>query len=254
MIGVGWRGCPALLSLLRSARGAVRRAARERAARGPAAAHPAHAAHSAEAERLERAHRVEPAPRLGAPELALLELLALPQRLVARVDDQVLEHLDVLGVVRVGVDRELLQAHVAREDDLDHPAARRRVDRLLLEFLLRLLLLREHRLRFGEHLLKVGRLGHQVCSSGSGGSSSASNSSMNRCTRSSSVSFGALGAVAVSVGIGSLSERSSYASRSEDPVTDRIALTSSSLFAGSSALRLRKDEVSGHASVSPLSV
>ena len=103
----------------------------------------------------------------------------------------------------------LLQAHVARHRDLDHPAAGRRLDLLLLEFLLRLLLLREHRLRLGEHLLKVGRLGHQVCSSGSGGSSSASNSSMNRCTRSSSDSFGAAAAVAAIAGSGSLSERSS---------------------------------------------
>ena len=76
---------------------------------------------------------------------------------------------------------------------------------------------------------------------------------MNRCTRSSSDSFGAAAAVAAIAGSGSLSERNSYASRSDDPVTDRIALTSRSRFAGSSALRLRNDDDSGHASVSPSS-
>ena len=76
---------------------------------------------------------------------------------------------------------------------------------------------------------------------------------MNRCTRSSSDSFGVAAAAAAIAGSGSLSDRSSYASRSDDPVTDRIARTSRSRFAGSSALRLRNDDDSGHASVSPSS-
>ena len=54
-------------------------------------------------------------------------------------------------------------------DDLDHAAAGAGLDALGLERLLGLLLRGEHRLRLGEHLLEVGRLRHQVCSSGSGG-------------------------------------------------------------------------------------
>ena len=68
-------------------------------------------------------------------ELALLELLGLADRLVDGGDDHVLEHLDVLGVDRVGVDRQRVEPQVAGHHDLDHPPAGARVDLLLLELL-----------------------------------------------------------------------------------------------------------------------
>src|SRR5262249_14470104 len=137
---------------------------------------------------------------------------------------------------------ERLEAHVAGHRDLDHAAAGTRLDLLGLQGLLGLLLGGKHRLRLGEHLLKVGRLRHQVCSSGSGGSSSASNSSFNRFNKSSSSS------VATDAAPGdSPSARSSNATRSENPVAARIAFAISSRFAGSSACFFMN--VSDHATV-----
>jgi hypothetical protein len=80
-----------------------------------AAAHQAAeaAARAAEAERLQRAGRVEAAAAGDALELLGGDLLGLRERLVDRGQDEVLEHLDVLGVDGLGVELDLLQAHVA---------------------------------------------------------------------------------------------------------------------------------------------
>ena len=134
-------------------------------------------------------------PPLGA-ELLLRELLGLAERLVGRREDEVLEHLDVVGIHGLGVDRQRLDAHVAAHHDLDHPAAGRRLDPFGLERLLRLLLRGHHLLRLLEHRLQVRWLGHQFCDSSvsSGTISSASNSALKRSTSSSSERTGALGA------------------------------------------------------------
>src|SRR5919112_5524478 len=225
--------------------GGARRRGTVPGARAPSAGGGPAPRDSAEAaEHVERAHGVEAAGVAGAAHRLLLELLGRAQRLVERGGDHVLEHLDVLGVDRVGVDRQRLYAHVAREHDPDHAAAGGRLDGLGLELLLRLLLLGEHRLGLLEHLVEVGRLGHQVDSS-SGGRTSASNSSTKRLTSSSSVSWGAGGPAASAT-----SSRSSNARRSELPVTARITRAIVSLLVGSSALRLKKPADSGQASVS----
>ena len=145
-----------------------------------AAAEPAQASQAA--ERVERGRRVHPA---RAGRLAL-QLHRLAQRLVDRGEDHVLQHLDVLGVDRVGVDRQRLQLEVAGHHDLDHAPAGRRLDPLVLELLLRGHHLFLHLLGLLEQGSDVGRLGHQ--DSSSAGSSSASNSRMNVSMSSSSES------------------------------------------------------------------
>ena len=148
-----------------------------------AAEQAAEAAHAAELlERRGRVHAAHAAAgRLG------LEVGGLAHRLVDRGHDHVLEHLDVLGVDRVRVDRELLELEVAGHHDLDHAAAGGRLDALVLEPLLRLHHLLLHLLRLLEQGVEV-RLGHQ--DSSSAGSSSASNSRMKRSMSSSSERVG----------------------------------------------------------------
>ena len=73
-----------------------------------------------------------------AAHLARGELLGGADRLVDRGEDHVLEQLGVLGVDRLGVDRDLEQAQVAAHLHLHHPAAGARLDGLVLELLLRL--------------------------------------------------------------------------------------------------------------------
>ena len=119
---------------------------------GPPGRPPAEAA-----ERLEHARRVHVAH--AAAHLRGGELLGLAQRLVDRRGHEVLEHLDVLGVDRVGVDGDRLDAQVAGRDDLDHAAAGGRLDALLLERLLRLLLRGHHLLGLLEHLRRFGGCG-----------------------------------------------------------------------------------------------
>ena len=144
------------------------------------------------AERLE--HRVGVHVAHAATHLGGRELLDLAQRLVDRRGHEVLQHLDVLGIDGVGVDRDRLQAQVAGRDDLHHPAAGGRLDALLLQRLLGLLLLGHHLLGLLEHLVQVRWLRHQAVSSGgaSGMISSASNSVTKRATHSSSVRGGGL--------------------------------------------------------------
>ena len=105
-----------------------------------------------------------------------LEVHRLAHRLVDRGHDHVLEHLDVLGIDGVGVDLERLELEVAAHHDLDHAAARGRLDLLVLELLLRGGHVGLHLLRLLEQGVEVRGLGHQ--DSSSAGSSSASNSRM----------------------------------------------------------------------------
>src|SRR6185436_11444348 len=82
---------------------------------------------------------------------------------------------------------------VARDDDLDHPAAGGGLDGLVLELLLRGDHVLLHLLNLLQHLVHVGRLGHQTAPSWSGSSriSSASNSALRRSSSSASGSAGA---------------------------------------------------------------
>src|SRR5215217_86099 len=191
------------------------------------------------AERVERRGRVHAA---GAGQLAL-QLHRLAQRLVDRGHDHVLQHLDVLGVDGVGVDRERLELEVAAHRDLDHAAAGRSLDELVLELLLSGQHLFLHLLRLLQQRSEVGRLGHH--DSSSAGSSSASNSRMKASTSSSSESS----ALACSA-VWASSSASAYASRSELPVTVRIAVAICWRHAGSSALRFENAADSAQLSVS----
>src|SRR5207302_4932842 len=100
----------------------------------------------------------------------------------------VLEHLDVLGIDRLGIDRDRLHDQVAGHLDRDHAPACRGLHHLVLERLLGGEHVLLHLLGLLEDLLHV-RLGHQPLTSPSLGSSSktssASNSSMKRRTSSS---------------------------------------------------------------------
>src|SRR5215218_7872700 len=179
-----WTGGASSRLPLLAPRGAVGLAAARQAAE--------RAAEAAEAaERVERRRWVH-AARAG--QLAL-QLRRLAQRLVDRGHDHVLEHLDVLGVDGVGVDRERLELEVAAHRDLDHAAAGGRLDELVLELLLRGHHLFLHLLRLLQQGSDVGRLGHH--DSSSAGSSSASNSRMKASTSSSSESAGAVWCSAV---------------------------------------------------------
>ena len=71
-------------------------------------------------------------------ELGLLELLGGAQALVHGRQDHVLKQLGVVGVDRLGADRDRLDDEVAGDLHGDHAAARRGLDLLVLERLLRL--------------------------------------------------------------------------------------------------------------------
>src|SRR5262245_1081650 len=60
------------------------------------------------------------------------EVLGGTERLVDRRLDHVGEHLGLLGVDRLGVDRDLAEGEIAAHLDLDHPAAGARLDYLVL--------------------------------------------------------------------------------------------------------------------------
>src|SRR5919204_175749 len=132
-----------------------------------------------------------------AAELGLLELLGGPQGLVGGGEDHVLQQLGIVGIDRLGRDRDRLDHEIARDLDGDHPAARRGLDLLVLELLLGSHHVLLHLLDLLEHLLHVGRLRHQACpfrSSDSGSSSgtisSASKARLKRLTISSSLGGG----------------------------------------------------------------
>src|SRR3954471_4341480 len=93
-------------------------------------------------------------------ELRLLELLGGAHALVDRGEDHVLQQLGIVGVDRVGRDRDRLDHEVAGHLDLDHPAARGGLDLLVLELLLRLEHVLLHLLDLLHHLLHVRGLGH----------------------------------------------------------------------------------------------
>jgi hypothetical protein len=85
-------------------------------------------------------------------ELRLHQALRRAQCLVHRGDDHVGQHLRVVRVDRLRVDLDLLDLASTRRGDGDHPAARGRLDRLVLQFRRRLLHL----------LLHLADLLHQV--------------------------------------------------------------------------------------------
>src|SRR4051794_5982529 len=219
------------LPLLRAALRAVHRRAAGAGAAGPSratgGAEASEPSAAAEAERVERGHRVEVAAA-GALHGLGLEVDGLAQRLVDRGEHHVGKQLDVLGVDRGGLDVQRLEAQVARDDGLDHAAAGRRLDALLLERLLRLLLRGHHLLGLLEHLLDVGRLGHQLSVS-SGMTSSASKSARRRASSSSSPRCSSAPPFS--------SSRVSNVSRGVTPVSWWKASASSVRLAASSALR-----------------
>ena len=192
------------------------------------------------AEAAEHVHRRRRVHAAGAGRLAL-QLHRLAQRLVDRGHHHVLQHLDVVGVDRVGVDRERLELEVAAHRDLHHAAAGRGLDDLVLQLLLGGEHLLLHLLRLLQQGSEVGRLGHH--DSSSAGSSSASNSRMKASTSSSSDSSGgARGA--------RLRRPARRRRRSDVPVTLRIAVAICSRQVGSSALRLENSADSAQLSVS----
>ena len=73
--------------------------------------------------------------------------------------DHVLEHLDVLGIERLGVDLERGDLHLAVDGDLDHAAAGRGVDRGLGEVVLHGRELLLHLARLLHHLLACSSSG-----------------------------------------------------------------------------------------------
>src|SRR5919107_507950 len=97
-----------------------------------------------------------------AAELALLQLLGGAHGLVDGGEHHVLEQVRIVGVDRLGRDRDRLDGEVPGDLDLDHPAARGGLDLLVLELLLRLHHLLLHLLDLPHHLLHVRGLGHQV--------------------------------------------------------------------------------------------
>ena len=72
---------------------------------------------------------------------------AARRRLVDRGLDHLGQHLGLLGVDRLGVDRDLAQGQVAAHLHLDHAAAGAGLDHLVFELLLRLQHLLLHLLR-----------------------------------------------------------------------------------------------------------
>src|SRR5215217_420444 len=83
------------------------------------------------------------------------QVLGLAQALVDGRGDQVAEHLDVVGVERVGVDRHRLHRLVALDPGRDHAAAGRPLDDLLGQLGLGVLHLPLHLLQLLEHLVGV---------------------------------------------------------------------------------------------------
>ena len=77
-------------------------------------------------------------PPVMPPSFDRGQLLGGADRLVDRGGDHVLKQLGVLGVDRVGRDRDLAQRHVAGHRHLDHAAAGAGLDGLVLQLLLRL--------------------------------------------------------------------------------------------------------------------
>src|SRR5205823_13380798 len=88
-------------------------------------------------------------------ELRLHQALRGTESLVHGRDDHVREHLGVVGVDRLWIDCDLLDLAAAGRDHLDHPAARGRLDGLVLQLVLRLLHLLLHLLHLLEHLVHV---------------------------------------------------------------------------------------------------
>src|SRR5829696_6887213 len=123
------------------------------------------------------------------------QLLGGADPLIHRRLDHVLQHLDVVGVHRTRVDRQLLQLQLAADLDGDHPAARARLHYLVLQLLLSPGHVGLHLLDLLHHLAHV-RLTHQSFSSSK--TSFASNSARSRsmsCSWS-SVAGPAAGAIA----------------------------------------------------------
>src|ERR687898_1166088 len=83
------------------------------------------------------------------------QVLGLAQALVDGGGDQVAEHLDVVGVERVGVDRDRLHRLVTLDPGRDHAAAGRPLDDLLGQLGLGVLHLPLHLLQLLEHLVGV---------------------------------------------------------------------------------------------------
>src|SRR5262245_37600727 len=83
------------------------------------------------------------------------QVLGLAQALVDGGGDQVAEHLDVVGVERVRVDRDRLHRLVALDPGRDHAAAGRPLDDLLGQLGLGVLHLALHLLQLLEHLVGV---------------------------------------------------------------------------------------------------
>ena len=169
------------------------------------------------------------------------ELLRRAQRLVDGGQHGVLQHLDVLGVDGVGVDGDRLDGELAGGDDLDHAAAGRCLDALVLERLLRGRHVLLHLLDLLEHLLHV-RLGrHQDVSSGSSsGRISASNSSTNRSISSSADSVGLL--LLGRLGAQLVGEPQAGARHRADGAADQLAVGGVLGLALREAVRLRPRE------------
>ena len=83
------------------------------------------------------------------------ELLRGADALVDRGHDHVLKELGILGIDRLGVDRDLEQAHVAAHLELHHAAAGAGVDDLVLQPLLGLVHLGLHLLGLLHHRVQV---------------------------------------------------------------------------------------------------
>src|SRR5918994_1850040 len=150
------------------------------------------ALHARQAEASQSAKVAEAAR--GCVHLAGGQLLGGADPLVHRCLDHVLQHFDVVGVDRAGVDRQLPQLQLAADLHGDHPAARARLHDLVLELLLSLGHVGLHLLDLLHHLIHV-RLTHQSFSSSK--TSSALNSARSRsmsCSWS-SVSGPAAGAI-----------------------------------------------------------
>src|ERR687898_1768383 len=141
------------------------------------------------------------------------QLLGGADPLVHRCLDHVLQHFDVVGVDRAGVDRQLLQLQLAADLHGDHPAAGAGLNDLVLQLLLSLGHVGLHLLDLLHHLVQV-RLSHQSFSSSK--TSSASNSAR---SRSMSCSWSSVAGPAA----GATSSLSSKATASGWPVIPRTA-------------------------------
>ena len=134
---------------------------------------------------------------------------------------------------------------LAGGDDLDHAAARGRLDPLVLERLLRGHHLLLHLLDLLEHLLHVGLGRHQDVSSGSSGRQDLRLELFHEALDQLVVARASARSSSGRVGRAARARAAATA-----PVTARIARPISSRLAASSALRLDRPAVSAHASVS----